>query len=230
MSGVLARAIDTLLGPGGLPEQLPDDPMPVFKAWFDEAIASKHYEDPTGFVLSTAGQNAHPSSRMVLCKGVEAAPPAIMFFTNYQSRKAGEIAENPRVAASFYWPKHQRQVRIEGTATRAAEPESDAYFATRPTISKLGAWASEQSRELPRRSDLIERVLEQVRRFGVLDVVSDTAGRNIPRPPFWGGYRIAISRIELWAGVRGRLHDRAVWEHDAANPQAAWLPARRLFP
>ena len=209
-----------------LRDPLPPNPMPIFRAWFDQARADGNQPNPNAFSLCTVGPDGGPSARIVLCKQIE--DDAIVFFTNYTSRKGGEISEHPRVAAVFHWDHADRQVRIEGTATRTGEAESDAYFVSRRVISRLGAWASEQSRPIESREALMERVGEVMLRFGVPieALTDDTIKADIPRPPHWGGWRIRIARIEPWQGGDGRLHDRAVWERVAD----AWSVPVRLQP
>lgn len=223
ISEQLAAAATALVGRGGLPDVLPADPMPMFGEWFEEARASGKYDDPNAMVLATVSADGAPSARVVLCKQIETARAAgdsasgraaigggaIVFFTNYQSRKGEELDANPHAATVFHWPHRQRQVRIEGRVERLDAAASDEYFASRPLLSKLGAWVSQQSRPLERRSDLVERVAKEAARHGV-DLLT-SGGAHIPRPAHWGGFRLIIGRIELWQGVQGRLHDRAVW-------------------
>jgi pyridoxamine 5'-phosphate oxidase len=149
--------------------------------------------------LATVGADGCPGARIVLLKGVDA--DGFLFFTNYQSRKGEELAANPSAVLLFYWTLLERQVRIDGRARRVASEESEAYFASRPHLARLGAWASPQSRVIPDR-DWLERELASVReRFGA-------AGDAVPRPPHWGGYRLHPTSIEFWQGRASRLHDR----------------------
>jgi pyridoxamine 5'-phosphate oxidase len=175
------------------------DPIAQFERWFEEArIAGAH--EPNAMTLATADGEGRPSARVALLKGVDAR--GFTFFTNYESDKARDLAENPRAALVFFWPVLERQVRVEGTVERVDERESEEYFAIRPRASQLGALASPQSRPLPDRA-----VLE--RRFAELD--ESHRDRPVPRPPHWGGYRVRPERIELWQGRRSRLHDRLVY-------------------
>ncbi len=172
------------------------DPMVEFSLWFERA-QSANLAEPTAATLSTADAQGRPSGRMVLLKGVDAR--GFVFYTNYESRKGIELAANPWASLLLWWDLLQRQVRIEGSVTRVSEAESDAYFASRPRRSQLGAWASAQSRTLAARSDLEERFREIERRF---------AERDVPRPPHWGGFLIAPETIEFWQRQSSRLHDR----------------------
>lgn len=226
LSEQLAAAATALVGRGGLPDTLPADPMPLFSAWFDEAKASGKYDDPNAMVLATCTADGFPSARVVLCKQIE--PGAIVFYTNYQSRKGTELLANPRAATVFHWPHAQRQVRVEGRVEQVDAATSDEYFASRPLLSKLGAWVSQQSRPIDKRSDLVERVAKEAARHGV-DLLT-SGGAHIPRPPHWGGFRLVIEKLELWQGVQGRLHDRAVWTRNASAGNAGAWSAQRLQP
>jgi pyridoxamine 5'-phosphate oxidase len=226
LTTILAKS---LLGASPLGDDLPLDPMPLFKTWFDEAVASLGKEAGPAMALATVGADAQPSVRMVLCKGISIAPPAIRFFTNFESRKSREIIANPQVSAVFHWASTARQVRIEGTAAKVPAADSDAYFRTRPLLSKLGAWASQQSTPLATRADLVGAVAQAASRFGVVAALTSLAQSDsdaIPRPPHWGGYEISIHGMELWTNISGRLHDRARWTF---NPAQGWS-AQRLQP
>ena len=180
------------------------DPFAWFAAWMAEAEASEA-NDPNAMTVATATADGAPSARILLLKGVDPAgtdPRGFVFFTNKQSRKSDELAANPRAALLFHWKSLRRQVRIEGPVADIAEAESDAYFATRPRISRLGAWASDQSRPLPARAVLEARLAAQEARF------PDAA---IPRPPHWGGYRLLPARFEFWQDMPFRLHQRTVF-------------------
>lgn len=230
MSGVRAL-LDDLLGSGGLPEPPPLDPVAALKAWQLDAMQKGCYVEPTAMVLATASRDAVPSARVVLCKSIDDAPPSLVFFTSYTSRKGGELESNPVAAAVFYWPHAGRQARIEGTVSHLAEEASDAYFRTRPLLNRLGAWASEQSRPLASRAALAARMASFGVRFGVGAAIGNSgADGAVPRPPHWGGYRLSIHRIELWASGRGRLHDRIEWRlvADSSTPGSAprWVMQR----
>lgn len=184
----------------GLDESDADpDPIEQFRKWFDEALAADLHE-PNAMTLATATPDGKPSARIVLLKGFDAR--GFVFYTNYEGRKGRELAENPRAALVFYWGELERQVRVEGRVWRVLEEESDAYYASRPRGSRLGAWASAQSRSVERRELVEERLRELEREY---------AGREVPRPPFWGGYRVEPEEIEFWQGRENRLHDRLVY-------------------
>lgn len=178
----------------------PADPIAEFLALQARAAAAEP-EGATVAILATADAQARPSARAVLVKAVD--PRGFDFFTNHASRKARELEANPRAALCFFWPSVAQQVRVEGTARRLSDAEADAYFATRPRGSQLGAWASRQSAPLDARATLERRYDESERRF---------AGVAVPRPPFWGGYRLEPERIEFWQGMENRLHDRRLFE------------------
>jgi len=172
------------------------DPIALFQIWLADAIAAGAPE-PTGMTLATVDAAGRPSARVVLLKGVD--PRGFTFFTNYDSSKALELLANPRAALCFWWSALERQVRVEGTVARVSAEESDAYFATRPRASQLGAAASPQSREVASREELEQCLLQVTRLY---------EGGPVPRPPGWGGYRLAPEAIEFWQGRPARLHDR----------------------
>ncbi|HUP46967.1 MAG TPA: pyridoxamine 5'-phosphate oxidase [Thermoanaerobaculia bacterium] len=177
-------------------DDLHPDPIVQFELWFGEAREAQP-EFPEAMTVATAGVDGIVSSRVCLLKGVDRR--GFVFYTNYQSRKGDQIHENPRVALCFYWPKLDRQVRVEGVAIKTTEEESDAYFATRPRGSQIGAWASHQSRIVMGRGDLDTS-------FSELEAAY--RDRDVPRPPHWGGYRIIPTWVEFWQGRADRLHDR----------------------
>ncbi|GAB2744520.1 pyridoxamine 5'-phosphate oxidase [Nocardioides pakistanensis] len=182
---------------GGLDEaDLEPDPVAMFRRWMQDALRAGLFE-PNAFVLSTVDADGTPSSRIVLLKGLDER--GFVFFTNYASRKGRELAANPRAAALFPWHQLERQVRVEGTVSRLSDAENDAYFATRPRASQVGAWASPQSLVVPDRLTLDRGYDEQLTRFGEDDV---------PRPEHWGGYCVAPQSVEFWQGRLGRMHDR----------------------
>ena len=182
-----------------LETDLASNPFAQFERWFEDAKREQPVH-PEAMTVSTATQAGEVSSRVVLLKGFD--EHGFVFFTNYSSRKGEQISENPRVALCFHWPVLERQVRVEGAAVRVTEEESDAYFATRPRGSQLGAWASDQSRVIPGRGDLDARVKE------LEEIYRD---RPVPRPPHWGGYRVIPLLVEFWQGRLDRLHDRFVY-------------------
>jgi pyridoxamine 5'-phosphate oxidase len=175
------------------------DPINQFRHWFDEALAANLHE-PNAMTLATATPDGRPSARIVLLKGYDGR--GFVFYTNYEGRKARDLEANPNCALVFYWGELERQVRIEGRGVQVSDKESDAYFASRPRGSRLGAWVSEQSRPVEDRSKLEGRLKE-------LD--EEYEGREIPRPPFWGGYRVEPEGVEFWQGRENRLHDRLLY-------------------
>ena len=162
-----------------------------------QAYPRDQIPEPTAFALATSDENGQPSVRMLLLKDVDES--GFVFYTNLESRKGREIAANPRVAMNFHWAPMERAVRVEGRVVPVGAADADAYFATRARGSQIGAWASRQSREMDRASELDERVAEVERRF---------AGRDVPRPPHWSGFRLEPSVIEFWHGKPSRLHER----------------------
>lgn len=205
---------------------LPDsygDPFELFSHYFELARKSEPHE-ATAVALGTADADGRPAVRMVLLKGTERG--MFYFFTNYGSRKARQLDENPHAALCFYWSTLGVQVRAEGRVEKATEAESDAYFATRPRGSQLAAWSSEQSAPLRSRATLLSRYEEVEQRF---------ADSDVTRPPFWGGYQLIPDRIEFWHNETFRMHDRLVYLRDPvrsdapADDVAAWR-RQRLFP
>jgi pyridoxamine 5'-phosphate oxidase len=182
---------------GGLDEtDLERDPHDLLHRWMDEAIAGGLY-DPTAMVVSTVSGTGRPSSRMVLLKGLDER--GLVFYTNYSSRKGEELAGRQECSVVFPWHALQRQVRVEGAAVRLSDEENDAYFASRPRDSQIGAWASPQSQVVTSREELDRRYAEATARF---------VGGPVPRPPYWGGFLITPDAFEFWQGRRGRMHDR----------------------
>jgi pyridoxamine 5'-phosphate oxidase len=190
------------------------DPFAWFARWMEEAARSEP-NDPNAMTLATATPDGRPSARIVLLKGYD--DRGFVFYTNTQSRKGTELAANPRAALLFHWKSLGRQVRIEGATEPVTAAEADAYFATRARVSRLGAWASDQSRPLAGRPELERRLAEQERRF---------PGEAIPRPPYWSGYRLVPERFEFWQDMPYRLHDRTAISR---GPTGGWL-AGKLFP
>jgi pyridoxamine 5'-phosphate oxidase len=185
---------------GGLREtDVASDPIEQFRKWFEEALAAGLHE-PNAMTLATASSGGRPSARVVLLKGFDER--GFVFYTNYEGRKGRELEENPHCALVFYWGELERQVRIEGFVGRVFGEESDAYYRSRPRGSRLGAWVSEQSRPVEDRVNLEERLRE---------LEDEYEGREVPRPPFWGGYRVQPEAIEFWQGRENRLHDRLLY-------------------
>jgi pyridoxamine 5'-phosphate oxidase len=181
------------------------DPLHRFTAWLAEASAVEP-NDPNAMTLATATPEGRPSARMVLLKGADAQ--GFVFYTNLESRKSLELAANPVAALLFHWKSLRRQVRIEGAVEPVSAAEADAYFATRPALSRLGAWASDQSRPLPSRAVLEARLAAMKSRFGE---------ENIPRPPHWSGWRLVPELFEFWQDMPFRLHERLVFTRGAGG-------------
>jgi pyridoxamine 5'-phosphate oxidase len=179
-----------------------NDPLDLFRAWYDEARETE-LNDSNAVALATADAQGRPSVRMVLLKGYDQR--GFVFYTNREGRKAGDLAANPHAALLFHWKSLRRQIRIEGPVEEVTDQEADAYFATRGRDSQLGAWASDQSRPLDSRETFEARFGDTQRRFD---------GQAVPRPPHWGGYRVAAERIEFWQDRAHRLHERRLFVRD----------------
>ena len=176
------------------------NPFKQFTKWYKEALDS-NVTEPTAMILSTASKSGVPSARTILLKGYDER--GFVFFTNYDSRKAKELEENPNTELLFLWKEIERQVRISGTAERTSKQESDEYFKTRPYESRIGAWASKQS-SIIRNRDFLEKKFEEIK--------SMYEGSEIPLPPFWGGFRVLPHTFEFWQGRENRLHDRICYK------------------
>ncbi len=192
---------------------LDDDPIVELQKWIAMATASNLIE-PNAMTLATASNNGFPNARMVLAKGIDER--GVVFYTNYESHKGRELRENPRAALDFYWKEIARQVRIQGGVERIGPTESDAYFKTRPRGSQLGAWVSNRQSEPVTRAELDERLAALEKKY---------SGKEIPRPAFWGGYRVIPTRFEFWLGGPDRVHDciayvrdGAAWRHMRVSP------------
>ena len=191
-----------------------DAPMPIFRRWFDEA-ATTEPNDPNAMALATVDPDGVPDVRIVLLKEIES--DAFVFYTNYDSAKGRELAARPEAAFVLHWKSLRRQIRVRGRVTREDGRQADAYYASRDPVSRLGAWASPQSREIESRAALMARV----------DAAREAHGDDPSRPPHWGGFRVTPSEIEFWADGEHRLHDRLHWSR--AAPDAPWI-SRRLSP
>jgi pyridoxamine 5'-phosphate oxidase len=195
---------------GSLDEEHADaDPVKQFGRWWDEALAAE-VPEANAMTLATADGAGKPSARTVLLKGFD--DHGFVFFTNYESRKGEELVANPFAALLFFWRELERQVRLEGPVERVAAEESDAYFRSRPLASRIGAWASPQSKVISGRTWLLARAAEMGLRHGP----------NPARPPYWGGYRLKPTVLEFWQGRASRLHDRLLYTRDGGS----WTRAR----
>lgn len=197
------------------------DPFALFAAWMAEAEAAEP-EDPNAMALATADAAGRPSVRMVLLKGADER--GFVFYTNLESDKGRQLAANPQAALCLHWKSLRRQVRIEGRVVLVSDGEADDYFQSRARDSRIGAWASRQSRPMEGRWELETRVAQYVAKFNI---------GHVPRPPFWSGFRIVPDRIEFWRDRPFRLHERLVFQRDVADPAAEahgdWR-TERLFP
>jgi pyridoxamine 5'-phosphate oxidase len=186
----------------GSQSEVPADPIRRFGEVMGRAV-ERGLPEPTAMAVATSDAEGRPAVRMLLLKGYDER--GFVFYSNLESRKAVELEYNPHAALCFFWAPLETQIRIEGEVETVPEDEADAYFASRPRESQIGAWSSRQSQPLDSREELEGRILEAVIRFGE---------EPIPRPPFWSGYRLRPSRIEFWTGKPGRLHDREVYLRD----------------
>jgi pyridoxamine 5'-phosphate oxidase len=195
---------------GALDETHADaDPIKQFKRWWDEALAAE-VQEANAMTLATADTAGKPAARTVLLKGFD--EHGFVFFTNYESRKGEELTTNPFAALLFFWRELERQVRIEGAVAKVADAESDTYFRSRPLASRIGAWASPQSKVISGRAWLLARAAEMGLRHGP----------SPSRPAFWGGYRVQPTTLEFWQGRPSRLHDRLLYKRE----NGAWTRAR----
>jgi len=189
-----------------------DDPLRQFEMWLEQAVRAQ-LPEPNAMTLATVGGDGRPSTRIVLLKEIDAS--GLVWYTNYDSRKGRELASQPHAALQFHWVELERVVRIEGRVEKVSAQQSDAYYATRPLDSRIGAWASPQSQPIASRAVLVANAAKAAARHGL----------DPPRPPHWGGYRLAPDRWEFWQGRRSRLHDRiryslegATWRRERLAP------------
>jgi len=199
--------------PDDSPTPMVTDPFARFREWFAEADAQE--PDANAMTVATATADGRPSARTILLKAVD--DRGFVFYTNKESRKSGELTASPHVSLLFHWKSLARQIRIEGSVESVTDAEADAYFASRPRISRLGAWASDQSRPLPERLILERRLAEFEAKY---------PGEDVPRPPYWSGYRVIPERFEFWQNMPFRLHDRTIYTR---TPAGAWAIGK-LFP
>ena len=198
--------------------EYPADPFTLFSQWFREASTTE-LSDPNAMSVATVDERGHPSVRIVLLKVFDSE--GFCFFTNTQSRKGQEIIHNPKVCLNFHWKSLQRQVRIYGIANLVSNDEADRYFASRPTGSQIGAWASHQSRPLESRAFLEQEMARYAVQFG---------DDPIPRPPHWSGFRVTPSRLEFWQERPFRLHDRFIYERMISQETPDSWSLSRLYP
>lgn len=214
----VASLRENYVSPDFLEENVKDDPIKQFQEWFDDAVAAG-LREPNAMALATADKDGHPSERMVLLKGFDER--GFVWYTNYESRKAHEILENPHASLLFFWEALHRQVRIEGSVEKVSEEESDEYFHSRPRGSQIGALVSNQSSVIPGRHVLHQAYNELQAKY--------TNGKLIPRPKHWGGYRLKPEAIEFWQGQTSRLHDRLLFSRTEINGKQKWK-IERLAP
>jgi pyridoxamine 5'-phosphate oxidase len=182
---------------------LPTEPFTLLVHWLDEARRSGDYVNPDAIALSTVAADGTPRARMVLCRGIDPDAGTLSFYTNRESQKGHDLARHAHAAAVFYWDRAARQAIVSGRVEHTPVADSDAYWATRPRLSQLSAWASHQSQPIASRAMLMQALDAVAARFGGRET-----GQDVPRPPHWGGYRIVADRVELWVGSEGRMHDR----------------------
>jgi pyridoxamine 5'-phosphate oxidase len=188
-----------------------DDPIALFQTWFEEAVVAG-VKEPRAMTVATVDADGCPDARMMLCKGVDQR--GFVFYTNIQSPKAGQLGSEPHAALCFYWSDLGKQVRVRGRVEMVSDDEADAYFATRPRLSQISAWASKQSKEMRGYFEFEAEVAKTAIRFGIGDV---------PRPPFWSGFRVVPERIEFWMQKPFRRHQRILYTRSANGWPREWL-------
>jgi pyridoxamine 5'-phosphate oxidase len=188
-----------------------NDPIALFRTWHQEAIDSG-FKEPGAMAVATVDANGYPDARMILLKGID--EKGFVFYTNMQSPKAQALLHEPQAALCFYWDKIGKQIRVRGRAETVSNEEADAYFATRPRLSQIGAWASKQSQTMRGYFELEAEVAKAIFRFGV---------EEVPRPPFWSGFRVVPGRIEFWKQMPFRRHQRIVYERAPDGWRRQWL-------
>ena len=219
-------------------DPLPYDPLTLADEWLTSAMTARAVPNPNAMALASVSADGQPSVRIVLCKYLVADPGFVVFFTNYRSRKGQELLASQRASAVLHFDHLGRQVRIDGPIVKSPEAESDAYFASRPWQSRIGARASQQSAPLADRARLIADVQSDAATLGCADPTdraADDAGVDIPRPDYWGGFRLWAESVELWCDGDARLHDRARWQRELSADSAGGFTAgdwssQRLYP
>ncbi|MDX2131876.1 MAG: pyridoxal 5'-phosphate synthase [Planctomycetota bacterium] len=214
--GLPRELIEAFCASPELPDPLPADPFGLLREWFDDERRAKRTPNPDAMSLATVTAAGEVSNRIVLCRGMDVAGGFVTFFTNRQGAKGRALAETGKAAACFHWDASDRQARLEGLVTLSPDDESDAYFASRRWESRLSAWTSNQSEPTPGRGALLARMAGVIASLGLTpeNLMALRERAPIPRPAHWGGYRLHATRVELWLGGTGRLHDRASWTRD----------------
>ncbi len=201
-----------------LADPLPADPFAILLRWLIEAQSSGLL-NPDAMIVGTLDERGNPRARTVLCRGLDGARGALVFYTNRDSAKGRQIGAHPRVSAVMYWDPLGRQMCAAGRVEPTSDAESDAYWSTRPRLSQIAARGSRQSQPIGSRAALLAQIDAEAERFGGID-----GTQSVPRPAHWGGYRIVLDRLELWVASPGRAHDRVVWQRPGEG--AAWRPER----
>jgi len=217
-TGLMSEVFEDAPSDASLSDPLPSDPLALLARWLTDAHASELH-NPSAVVIGTVAADGTPRARTVLCRGIDQGRGALVFYTNRHSAKGRQLADRPHASAVFYWDALARQACAAGRVEFTSDAESDAYWVTRPRLSQLAARASRQSEPIESRSALLAQIDAEARQFGGIDGTAP-----IPRPPHWGGYRIVLTRLELWVGSTGRAHDRVLWTREREG--AAWRSTR----